>query len=189
MSVVDSILSGELPGELREALWTLVSCQDVPYLDVPGTDGPGICVGTSLADIRRFIEAEYEARQSSRPKVPANYSISGRRKLPDIRPQYRDAATQTESTLDTSPAVQARPRAVVTETPLTTRRRGTPTGTQIESAPEAGARGRQGRRPLSRVVCSSSSETDWQGHAQSPPRPVRPPNQGLPPPLRPSSLD
>lgn len=177
MSVVDSILSGEVSAELREALRTLVSGQDVPYIDVPGIDGPGICVGTSIADIRRLIEAEYEARQSSRPKVPANYSISGRRKLPD-RPQYRDAATQTESTLDTSLAVQARPRAVATGTPLTTRRRGTPTGSQIESAPEAGIRGRQGRRPLSRVVCSSSSETDRQAHAQSPPRP---PNQGLPP--------
>lgn len=181
MSLVEHIESGKLPAELTEALRTFLSRQDVPYLDVPGTDGPGICVGTSLADMRRYIEAEYEGRQSSRPKVPVNYSISGRRKLPDP-PQYRDAATQTEGRPDMSMTAPAEPGTPGSAASPRKRRRGTPSGTQIESAPEAGTRGRKGRgRPcITQVICSSSSDTDRQPYTQSAPRSHRPPSQGLP---------
>lgn len=144
MSVIESIESGVLPTELREALRTLLSQHDQPYLDLQGSEGLGICIGTSFADIRRRVEAEYQEKIDSRPKVPTNYSISGRRKLPDGKPKYQDAAVQTVSI-----AAQARP--------------GTPISTaQTESAPEVGSlRRRKGRRTVvSRTICSSSSEAD-----------------------------
>lgn len=178
MSIVESIESGNLPPELREALRTLLSQRGLPYLDIPGTDGPSICVGTSLANMRRHIEAEYEERLGTHPKVPAHYSISGRRKLPDVRPQCRDMATQTEGLPEMSMPLQ--PGLGSTATP-TRRRQDTPTGTQIESAPEAGMRRRKGRgKPfVSRAFCSSSSDTDQQAPAPSPPRSHRHPSQGL----------
>lgn len=165
MSLIERIESGQLPAELIEALRTLLSQQDVPYLDVPGVDGPGICVGTSLADIRRYLKAELEKELGSRPTVPANYSISGRRKLPDQMPQAEDV-----------PAVST----TATATPR--RRRDPPTVAQIESAPEAGTYRRKGKgRPLvSRAICSSSSASSDadQPHARTPPRSHRPPSQG-----------
>jgi hypothetical protein len=144
MSVIESIESGILSTELREALRTLLSQHDQPYLDLQGSEGLGICISTSFADIRRRVEAEYQEKIDSRPKVPTNYSVGGRRKLPDGKPKYQDAAVQTESM-----AAHARP--------------GTPRSTvQTESAPEGGSlrRRKGGRTPVSRAICSSSSETD-----------------------------
>jgi hypothetical protein len=105
MSLVDSIESGHLPAEFREALRTLLSQHDLPYVDFPGTDGPTLCISTSLADIRRHIEAAYQERQAARPTIPAQYTISGRRKLPDAQPEYRDVATQTEDPPETIASV------------------------------------------------------------------------------------
>lgn len=154
MSVVESIESGVLPTEVREALRALLSQQDQPYLDIPGDDGLGICISPCLADFRRHVEAEYEKKLKSSPKVPTNYRLGARRKLPDGKVTFRDVATQTE------PA----PR---TWTQRATPALGTPRGTaQTESAPEAGTRRRLGGRR--RVVCSSSSETDHGGDARSP---------------------
>lgn len=165
MSLIKRIESGQLPAELIEALRTLLSQQDVPYLDVPGVDGPGICVGTSLADIRRYLKAELEKELGSRPTVPANYSISGRRKLPDQMPQAEDV-----------PAVST----TATATPRC--RRDPLTVAQIESAPEAGMYRRKGKgRPLvSRAICLSSSVSSDadQPHARTPLRSHRPPSQG-----------
>ena len=144
MSVIEGIESGILSAELREALRTLLSQQDQPYLDLQGSEGLGICISTSFADVRRRVEAGYQEKIDSRPKVPTNYSVSGRRKLPDGEPKYQDAAVQTESM-----AAQARP--------------GTPTSTaHTESAPEVGSlrRRKGGRTLVSRAICSSSSETD-----------------------------
>ena len=151
MSVIESVESGVLPAELREALRTLLSQHDQPYLDILGGDGPGVCISTCLADFRRHVEAEVQTKIGSRPKVPANYSVSGRRKLPDGIPKYQDAAVQTESMTETAicKVTHAQP--------------GTPTSTaQTESAPEAGSlrRRRGGRLLVSRAICSSSSETD-----------------------------
>jgi hypothetical protein len=168
MSVIENLESGILPSELREVLRTLLSQCDQPFIDIPGTDGPGICISTSLADFRRHIEGEYRARLDSRPRVPASYTVNGRRKLPDSsgRPLRRDIATQTESETPTY-MVEIRHRP------------GTPIGTaHIESAPEAGTyRRKGGRRPcVSRAICSSSSETDRVALTKSPRRSR--PNQG-----------
>lgn len=174
MSLIERIESGQLPAELIEALRTLLSQQDVPYLDVPGVDGPGICVGTSLADIRRYLKAELEKELGSRPTVPANYSINGRRKLPDQMPQ-------TEDTPAVGTTGQAGP-GTATTTATTKHRREPPTVAQIESAPEAGTYRRKGKgRPLvSRAICSSSSASSDadQPHARTPPRSHRPLSQG-----------
>jgi hypothetical protein len=161
MSVIKSIESGVLPAELTEALRTLLSQRDQPYLDIPGIDGPGICVSTSLADFRRHVETEYQEKLDSRPKVPASYSVGGRRKLPDNKPKYRDVAAQTEPMHET----------VTYMATQTKRRPGTPTGTaQVESAPEPGRCRRKGvRRPIAlRIICSSSSDTDRVANAKSP---------------------
>src|SRR5271167_4119075 len=82
---IESIFqSGALTPELREALRTFLAQNDQPYLDIPETsDGPGVCICTSLANLRRIIEAEYREKLDSQPRVLANYSLSGRRKLPD----------------------------------------------------------------------------------------------------------
>jgi hypothetical protein len=158
--LLENIESGILPSELREVLRALLSQCNQPFIDIPGTDGPGICISTSLAHFRRHIEGEYRARLELRPRVPASYTVNGRRKLPDSssRPPRRDIATQTESETPTYMAeIRHRP--------------GTPIGTaHIESAPEAGTyRRKGGRRPcVSRAICSSSSETDRVALTKSP---------------------
>jgi hypothetical protein len=159
MSVIESIESGVIPIELREALRTLLSQHDQPYLDIPGSDGPGVCIGTCFADVRRHVEAEYQAKLESRPKVPANYTVNGRRRLPDRRP-YQDAGTQTAPWI----------KHATTQTTLGVE---TPTA-QTESAPEARYRRlRIGGRI--RAICSSSSDTDRvatpSSHQPSHPRP------------------
>jgi hypothetical protein len=144
MSDVESPESSVLTPDLREALRTLLSQNSQPYLDIPSTaDGPGICISTSLADFRRVIKAQHQVELDCRPMVPANYRAGGgRRPLPNgipIKPQYQNTATQTEP----------RPE------PLTQ------TG-QVESAPETRTRTpRKGKRlPVSRVICSSSTDTE-----------------------------
>jgi hypothetical protein len=144
MSTIESIEAGILPAELREALRTLLGQSTEPYLDLPDTsDGPGICIGPSFADLRRYIETKHREKLDLQPRVPANYHArSTRRRLPSspLSPTKRDMATQTE------PSWNPRPR--------------TP---QTESAPETGSPTRKrSRRPLpSRVVCSSSSDRDF----------------------------
>ncbi len=143
MSATASIESGVLAPDLREALRTLLSRKSQPYLEFPSTaDAPGVCISTSYADLRRIIETEFQTKLDSRPIVPANYSAGGRRRLPDAPPPkrlYQDAGTQTK----------ASPRPVIH------------TG-QIESAPESRAhRSKRLRRaPVSRTICSSSTETE-----------------------------
>lgn len=160
MSAVESILSGVLPLEIREALRTLLSLKNQPYLDIPAqADGPGICVGTSYAALRRFIETENQMRSEAQPKVPANYTLGGRRKLPDgPSRRYRCVATQTDAIETTT--IHTRPSLV---TGIATRIPGwfdTPLLTaHVESAPEARRRKRK-RRLSPRVICSSSSDTD-----------------------------
>lgn len=145
MSVAASIESGTLAPDFREALRTLLSRKSQPYLEFPSTaEAPGVCICTSYSDLRRIIEAQYETKVKSRPTVPANYRVGGRRKLPDALPpteaeskcRYEDVGTQTE----------AGPEGVLY------------TG-QVESAPEAQPyRKRRLRRvPVSRAICSSSS--------------------------------
>ena len=149
MSIVESIESGVLPIELREALRTLLSQHNQPYLDIPSTDGLGLCISTCFADFRRHVEAEYQVKLGSQLKVPANYTINGRRRLPDSggRLKYQDGGTQTEPGTAMYTATQSQLRS---ETPTAT--------AQIESAPEARRRrGKGGRIP---VICSSSSDTD-----------------------------
>jgi hypothetical protein len=152
MSVVASIEAGDLAPDLREALRTLLGRKSETYLEFPSTaDAPGVCICTSYADLRRLVEAEYQAKLKSSPKVPLNYCAGGgRRKLPDAlppaevrsQPGYEDAGTQTEAALE----------GVVY------------TG-QVESAPEAPAyRKRRLRRvPVSRAICSPSSGTESAG--------------------------
>jgi hypothetical protein len=162
MPVVESIESGILPTELREALRTLLSRNDAPYLDLPGTlDGPGICISTSLADFRRYIEMKYQEKLDSQPKVPVNYRPGGgRRKLPDApiesyvtegKPKCQDAATQTQPIPETPVHIATQSRS----------RPGTPRHTaQTESAPET-----RTRRPRKarRVIVSDSSDIDTEG--------------------------
>lgn len=136
MSTAASIESGTLAPDLRGALRTLLSRRSEPYLEFPSTiDAPGVCICTSYADLRRAIEAEFQARLNSRPTVPANYCAGGgRRKLPDGARQYLEAGTQTEA----SPEPVAHP-------------------SQIESAPESRTRTKKSRRaPVSRTICSST---------------------------------
>jgi hypothetical protein len=144
MSDVESLESSVLTPDLREALRTLLSQNSQPYLDIPSTAaGPGICISTSLADFRRVIKAQHLVELDCRPVVPTNYRAGGgRRPLPNgipIKPQYQNTATQTEP----------RPE------PLTQ------TG-QVESAPETRTRmpRRAKRPPVSRVICSSSTDTE-----------------------------
>lgn len=97
--------SDSLSPESREHLRTLLSYHSSPFLDFPSTsDSPGVCICTSYADLRRIIEAEYQAKLDSRPTVPATYRAGGgRRKLPDsplggrASSQYRSIATQTRA--------------------------------------------------------------------------------------------
>jgi hypothetical protein len=137
MSTAASIESGTLAPDVREALRTLLSRKSEPYLEFPSTvDAPGVCICTSYADLRRTIEAAYQAKLNSRPTVPVNYSVGGgRRKLPDATRRYVEVGTQTE----------ARPVPVA------------PTS-QIESASESGPRRprRLRRAPVSRPICSST---------------------------------
>lgn len=146
MSTAASIESGILAPELREALRAFLSRKSTTYHEFHSTaDGPGVCISTSYADLRRAIEAEYQTKLDSGPKVPAHYCVGGRRKLPDSRPslevkstrQYVDAGTQTEARLGL-------------------------TASQVESAPESRThRPKKLRRtPVSRVICSSSTDTD-----------------------------
>jgi hypothetical protein len=159
MSAVETILSGVLPIEIREALRTLLSLKDQPYLDIPAqADGPGICVGTSYAALRRFIETENQMKSEAQPKVPANYTLGRRHKLPDgPSRRYRCVATQTD-TIETT-TIHARPSVVTDiatqipgwlDTPLST--------AHVESAPEA--RRHKRKRRLRQVICLSSSDTD-----------------------------
>ena len=168
MSAVESILSGVLPLEIREALRTLLSLKNQPYFDIPAQpDGPGICVGTSYAALRRSIETEIQMRSEAQPKVPANYTLSGRHKLPDgpkvgsQSRRYRGVATQTDAiettTLHTRPSLVTGMATQIPgwlDTPLST--------AHVESAPEARRhkRKRRLRQTLPRVICSSSSDTD-----------------------------
>ena len=159
MSVVESIESGILSTELREALRTLLSQINMPYLDHPGTsDGPGICISTSLADFRRHIEMKHQEKLDSQPKVPANYRPGGgRRKLPDgpiishmteEKPKYHDAATQT----------QTRPEAALDITTQSRHKLDTPRHiAQTESAPESQSRSLKKAR---RRLVSDSSDVD-----------------------------
>ena len=157
MSTAASIELGILTPDLREALRTLLSRRSKTYLELPSTaDAPGVCISTSYADLRRVIEADYQAKLDSDPKVPANYSISGRRRLPDAAPvaatrQYLDAGTQTEAGL----------RSIAN---------------QVESASESGSRRsrKSQRAAVSRIIYSSSTETDAEIR---PARPVE--SQGL----------
>jgi hypothetical protein len=148
MSVAASIESGTLAPDFREALRTLLSRKSETYLEFPGTaDAPGVCICTSYAELRRTIEAEYETKLKSRPTVPANYCAGGaRRKLPNGLPatevstrQYNDIGTQTEASPE--PAAHT---------------------SQVESAPESQTYGIKNlrRAPVSRAICSSSSETE-----------------------------
>ena len=149
MSVVASIESGNLDPDFREALRTLLSRKSEAYLEFPSTaDAPGVCICTSYADLRHIIETEYKTKLKSRPTVPANYRAGGaRRRLPDAastteegsKHRYADVGTQTT----------ASPEPVVC------------TG-QVESAPESwSCRNRKSRRaPVSRTICSSSTETE-----------------------------
>jgi hypothetical protein len=141
MSGTAILESGTLSPNSRETLRTLLNSE--PYLDFPSTaDGPGVCICTSYADLRRAIETEYQARVNSRPTVPATYRAGGgRRKLPDGKPQYLDAETQTD---------------VRWATPV-----------QIESAPESQTRRtRKVRKALvSRTICLSGTDTESVGMA------------------------
>lgn len=149
MSVAASIESGTLAPDFREALRTLLSRRSKTYVEFPSTaDAPGVCICTSYAELRRLIEAEYERKLKSRPTVPTDYCAGGaRRKLPNGLPpteveskrQYEDVGTQTEA----SPEPVAQPG-------------------QVDSAPESQSyRIRKLQRPpVSRAICSSSSETE-----------------------------
>jgi hypothetical protein len=149
MSDTAGIESGILTSDLRGALRTLLSRKSETYLEFPSTaDAPGVCICTSYADLRRLVEAEYQTKLKSSPKVPLNYCAGGgRRKLPDGLPrqsthQYKDVGTQTEASPE-----------------------GVAYAGQVESAPEAPAyRKRRLRRvPVSRAICSSSSGTESAG--------------------------
>ena len=66
MSAIKGVESGIFPPELREALRNLLSQREEPYLDIPGTsDGPGLCISTSLAEFRRHIETRHQERLDS----------------------------------------------------------------------------------------------------------------------------
>jgi hypothetical protein len=165
MSAAESILSGFLPLEIGEAIRTLLSLKSEPYFDLPAeADGPGICVGTSSAAVRRFIESEHEKKLTTQPKVPVNYRLGGRQRLPESRnlmPEkkrlYRDIATETETTATEIERRFGTATDVATQTPSWP---GTlPTG-QVESAPEGGKYMRKKRRmPLLARVIYSSSDT------------------------------
>jgi hypothetical protein len=170
MSALEGVESGIFPPELREALRNLLSQREEPYLDIPGTsDGPGLCISTSLAEFRRHIETRHQERLDSQPKVPANYRLgTGRRPLPHARlvPQTRDASTQTES----------RPEPLASQSPRSRSRLGTPYATQ--SAPETQARKTKNLRPpISRTICSSSTDTDV--HSDPTPAPRSNPRQSV----------
>jgi hypothetical protein len=159
MSVVARIESGVIPAELREALRTLISQNEAPYLDLPGTsDGPGICISTSLADFRRHVEMKHQERLDSQPRVPADFRLGGgRKRLPnapidshiaDGRSGYVNAATQTQTMSETVPHTASQSR----------HRPSTPGhAAQTESAPESRTR-KIGR--ASRLVISDSSDVD-----------------------------
>lgn len=153
-----------LPPAQREALRTLLAQLGQPYLDIPGdAEGPGLCIGSSLSELRRHIEAQYQARLNSQPRVSPSYTL-GRRRLPDHT--HKEAATQTERI-----SVEFVAGQVVA--PPSNSRAGTPS---IESTSEILTTGlRGGRSAASRVICSSSSDAS---PPISPPRSQLLPSQG-----------
>lgn len=180
MSLINSLESGMFPIELREAIRLLLSLQHQPYLDLPSTaDGPSICIGSSLADIRRYIESQHQERVNTQPRVPANYQC-GRRRLPDgyavTQPRYRDASTQTLP-ITPSPTRHHSPLYPPSDSSLVR---------QVESAPEARSiRRRKPRRLVTRTILYSSSSEGETVH--STPVYTRPVSHGMlpsyPPPL------
>ena len=170
MPTSESVEHDVLSTELKEALRTLLSRESEPYLDIPGTsDSPGICISTSLAAFRRYIETKHQEKLDSQPKVPANYVLGGgRRKLPEGRRVYCEAGTQTDPTPEALVYIATQSRSNT--------RPGTPN--QTESAPEASIRKRKvlRRAPLSRAICSSSSDTSPGARASTSRSPQR---QGL----------
>ena len=60
MSAVKNLESSILAPNIREALQTLLSQINELYLDLPSTsDGLRVCISTSYADFRRYIETKH----------------------------------------------------------------------------------------------------------------------------------
>jgi hypothetical protein len=114
MFVIKSVESGVLSAKLREALWTLLSQHNLPYLNIISSNSLGVCISTYLADFCRHIKAEVQKKIDSWPKVLANYTVNSRQKLLNRIPKYQDTAVQTEFIIKTAiyKATHARPRTL-----------------------------------------------------------------------------